>query len=143
MKKTWLLGLASVLLAAGVSAQAPEVTDENERETQPVHKIRVLENPYDIASFYRSSQGSGGDYFSGPGPSSYDFSERYPIAGYYRQRQGRGFGVAGYYSSAAPRRSRLLIGYRRSLGRNADLFLVAPTFLAPIGPLSAAFFDGR
>lgn len=142
MKKTWLLGLASVLLAAGVSAQAPEVTDEDERAPEPVHKIRVLENPYDIASFYRSSQGSGGgDYFSYQ--PSYDFSERYPIAGYYRQRQsGRGFGVAGYYSGA-PRRSRMLIGYRRSLGRNADLFLIAPTFLAPVGPLSAAFFDGR
>ena len=42
------------------------------------------------------------------------------------------------YSSSRPRFS---VGYRRRIGENGDLFLFAPTFLSPIGPLTDAFFD--
>ncbi len=131
------VGLASLvlMLAAGAArAQAPE-SDEPE-QPEPVRKIRVLENPYDIASFYRSSQGDE-RYFSYQAP--YDFSDRYPIAAAYRQRHTRrSFTFAPFWTNGT-RRSRL--GYRRARGSNADLFLIAPTFLAPVGPLTSAYFE--
>lgn len=143
MRKAVLGGLALALMAGAAVAQEPgedeAVPDERayDERAEPVRHIRVLENPYDIASFYRSSQGSFLDYRPEGG------SERYPIASYYRARGGadrRGyapFWTNGYSS----RRPRFLIGYRHRIGENGDLFLFAPTFLSPIGPLTDAFFD--
>jgi hypothetical protein len=85
-------------LVGGTSAQEAE-NEQPRREPATTHK--VLQNPYDIASFYRSSQGQ-----------SY-------------------FGYAGEDALASR--------YRRSIGQNGDLFLFAPVFLAPIGPLAGAF----
>jgi hypothetical protein len=120
--------LPIVLLAGSVFAQErPEARDDEEKGRQ---QIRVLENPYDIASFYRSSQGFG---FNPPMAA-----ERYPIASYYRSHQTSAYGFAPFwnrgYSSRGP-----VLGYRRSIGQNGDLFLFAPTFLAPVGPLSGEF----
>ncbi len=134
MKKLGLIALV-LLLGAGTS-RAQALDDEETQPQEPVRKIKVLENPYDIASFYRSSQGEE-RYFGYQAP--YDFSDRYPIAAAYRSRQTRrGFAFAPFWTHGG-RQPRLVVGYRRSLGSNADLFLIAPTFLAPVGPLSSAF----
>ena len=160
MSKTAFLGcLALVLFAGTVGAQenAPpadqpqqdemmqedrildEMTEYEERTVDPRPKIKVLQNPYDLASFYRSSQGGFLDYR----PEGSYGQDRYPIASYYRLRGAgdrRGyaqFWTNGYSSS----RPRFTVGYRRRIGENGDLFLFAPTFLSPIGPLTDAFFD--
>jgi hypothetical protein len=163
MGKTAFLGsLALALLAGAASAQEPPppadehglAQDERAyddqgaydeaRAPQPVLQIRVLENPYDLASFYRSSQGGNFLDYRPEGASSAD---RYPIASYYRQ-QGSGYrsGYApfwtngyGYGDGYASARSGLTLTYRQRIGENGDLFLFAP-FLSPIGPLTDAFF---
>ena len=150
MTKTASLGsLALALLAGAVGAQenAPAADDPqqdeatlDERATDPRPRIRVLENPYDLASYYRSSQGGG---FLDYRPEGSAYQDRYPIASYYRLRSSgdrRGYGpfwTNGYSSS----RPRFMVGFRRRIGENGDLFLFAPTFLSPIGPLTDAFFD--
>jgi hypothetical protein len=143
-KVAWLAVAALSVMATGALAQEPEEREGEEARREPVRKIRVLENPYDIASFYRSDQGRGLDGYDGV-PEQTD---RYPIAGYYRSRQSRRlFGYSafwnnGYGYGGTRRRLPLVVGYRRSIGENGDLFLFAPTFLAPVGPLSGAFLGG-
>src|SRR4029450_5147188 len=93
MRRKLLLVALVGLTAMGGSvraSRAAEDGDEVERP-EPVRKIKVLENPYDIAPFYRSSQDEGYGYWApepGYAPSGY-FGEpggsgRYPIASYYR-----------------------------------------------------------
>jgi hypothetical protein len=138
MKTTALLAGLALALAAGV-ARAQEPAPDEEARPQPRRTtIRVLENPYDIASFYRSHQG---DYF-GYQPSG--TSERYPIAGFYRQDGGRGYGYSRFWSGGYSGRNRagLVLGYRRRIGDNGDIYLFAP-FLAPVGPLSGVFLGER
>jgi hypothetical protein len=151
MTKTAFLGsLALVLLAGAVGAQenTPPADDpqqdevaQDERATDSRPQIKVLGNPYDLASYYRSSQGGG---FLDYRPEGSSYQDRYPIASYYRLRSSgdrRGYGpfwTNGYSSS---RRPRFVVGFRRRIGENGDLFLFAPTFLSPIGPLTDAFFD--
>ena len=138
MKMMLLAGL--VLGLAAVSARAQEPAEDQEARPEPVRKIRVLENPYDIASFYRSHQGEG-DYF---GLQAVGTGERYPIAGFYRQNGGRGYGYSQFWTSGYSGRSRrgLTLGYRRRIGDNGDIYLLAP-FLAPVGPLSGIFLGER
>jgi hypothetical protein len=165
MRKTAFLGsLAFALLAGAVGAQEkappadepqdPVAQDERaydeERALQPLHDIRVIENPYDLASYYRSSQ-SGGFYDYRPEGGAYP--DRYPIASYYRQRpSGYGYGYgpfwtngysnaysSGYSNGHYPGRPGFVVTYRQRIGENGDLFLFAP-FLSPIGPLTDAFF---
>ena len=62
MRTTSLAALAAVLMAAAASAQEaqPEaVATEEEQEMAPETRrpLRVLTNPYDISSFYRSAEG--------------------------------------------------------------------------------------
>jgi hypothetical protein len=134
------------LLAAAASAQeapeAPAAEEDADEVAQPDtrRKIRVLENPYDISSFYRSSDG----LVFGPEGGA---SEKYPIAGFYRQRGGSGaYGYSQFWSNgySGGRRGRapLVIGFRRAIGENGDLFLFAPAILGPVGPLTGVFFDG-
>ena len=135
--KTALLAGLALALAAGV-ARAQEPTQEEETPPTPRRTIRVLENPYDIASFYRSHQG---DYFGYQAPGA---AEPYAIAGFYRQNGGRGYGYSHFWSSGYSGRNRsgLALGYRRRIGDNGDLYLFAP-FLAPVGPLSGVFLGER
>jgi hypothetical protein len=147
--------VALTLTAGAAWAQdVDEAREEDEREAvrrddaqredvrrEPVRRIRVLEHPYDIASFYRSHQGDAFGYGYEPAPAPGD---RYAIAGYYRSRQGGrtsypAFWYGGYGQSR--RRQPLVVGFRRSIGEHGDLFLFAPTFLAPLGPLTGAFFE--
>jgi hypothetical protein len=133
----WLVAAAAIAGTGWAQDARPE-GDEQTRE--PRRKIRVLQNPYDLASFYRSSQQ---DPYFGYMPEPSEPSGPYAIAAYYRQgAHGHysGFWSHGYgYGYMAPRTG-MVLGYRRSIGENGDLFLFAPTFLAPIGPLSASFF---
>ena len=134
IKRMTLLA-ALVLGLAAASARAQEPAEDEDARPEPKRQIRVLENPYDIASFYRSHQG---DYFGYQAPG---MSERYPIAGFYRSRQTTPYGYAPFWNHGyGYRRSGVVAGYRRRIGENGDLFLFAPTFLAPIGPLNGAFF---
>jgi hypothetical protein len=133
--------------AAGAVAQETEpVTAEEARteEVQPARKkIRVLEDPYDIASFYRSRQTRRGMFLG------YDDEEQalgrvsedpYAIAGYYRSRQRSGaYGYSRFWSSGYGGGHGRRHGFARRIGRNGDLFLFAPTFLAPVGPLTGVF----
>jgi hypothetical protein len=138
------LVLASGTLFAQEPAERPDgavqddeaAADDAAVRPEPLHKIRVLQHPYDLASFYRSHQGEGlGDA---------DYTQRYPIASFYRSRQtnpyrdfwASGYGAAGYGAQNARGRSL----FRRRIGENGDLFLFAP-FLAPVGPLSGAFLE--
>jgi hypothetical protein len=139
MKPTKMLLLAGLVLGfAAVTARAQEPAEDEEARPEPVRKIRVLENPYDLASFYRSHEG---DYFGLQAPGA---GERYPIAGFYRQNGGRGYGYSRFWTSGYSGRSRggMTLGYRRRIGDNGDIYLLAP-FLAPIGPLSGAFLGER
>ena len=112
---------------------------------QPALRIRVLQNPYDIASFYRSG---GGNPFYGGGENVSErrgnaYHDPYSIASYYRSsQQGPGYGYSQFWSSGYSGRVR---GdrYRRRIGENGDLFFFAPAILAPIGPLSEVFLGGR
>jgi hypothetical protein len=160
--KPWLLAGLMVLGGPAVAAWAQETPDraaeeeaavseqtgDEEAAPAPRRQIRVLHDPYQIASFYRAR---GGNLFS------YDpRSEPYPIAGFYRNRQstgyGPGYGAAygpgygpgyggGFWSMGYGERDRrgLVLGFRRSIGEHGDLFLIAPTFLAPLGPLTNVF----
>ena len=131
MLKKLAFAVLGVALLGGV-ARAQEAEDEEIRR-EPVRKIKVLENPYDIASFYRSSQGES--YF---GYEQGQADSRYPIAGFYRSRQSS-YGYAPFWNHGyGYRRGGTSVGYRRRIGENGDLFLFAP-FLAPLGPLNGAF----
>jgi len=153
-RKLLLVAIVGLTAMGGFvrASRAAEDGDEEERR-EPVRHIKVLENPYDIASFYRSSQGEGYGYWGpGPGYEPYDyFGEpgergRYPIASYYRNDLSPGpggysrFWTFGY--SSGYRRANAVVSYRRSIGQNGDLFLMTP-FLAPVGPLTGVFFEGR
>ena len=138
IKTTALLAGLALALAAG-AARAQEPAEDEDTRPQPRRTtIRVLENPYDIASFYRSHQG---DYFGYQAPGA---GERYPIAGFYRLNGGHGHGYSRFWSQGYSGRSRsgLVLGYRRRIGDNGDLYLFAP-FLAPVGPLSGVFLGER
>jgi hypothetical protein len=106
-----------------------------EADAAPRRMIRVLQNPYDLASFYRSTQ----DPWGVPRPLPSD--PAYALASFYRSdRSGpivppwAAFWAGGY----APRPTGYL-GYRQSIGENGELFLAVP-FLAPVGPMCGAFF---
>jgi hypothetical protein len=124
----WVVG--AVLVAAAVSAQ--EASEDAEPRREPTRRIKVLHNPYDLASFYRSSP-SAPVYFGGPIVESRE--SRYPIAGFYRQ--GGGQGRYSQFWSSSPAGSRRGVAPRRvrRVGP-AELCLLAPTFLAPAAPFT-------
>jgi hypothetical protein len=152
MQRVFAATLALGVLVGGAAAQEPPTPSEepeaarkadegtDEEREEPRRPLRVLENPYDLASFYRSSQ-AGTVYFGEQGGRD----PRYPIAGYYRTQQyANPYGYAPFwsvgYGSRDRGQGRGVIGYRRSIGENGDLFLFAPTFLSPVGPLTGVFF---
>jgi hypothetical protein len=154
MRKLALFASLSLVLGVGV-ARAQDATDE-EATPRPEERrhIQVLSDPHDIASFYRSSQES---VFYGPLEAPYTLdsngpaASRYPIASFYRN-EGRAnlygysrFWTNGYgWGAAHPLRGPASYGrFGRRIGQNGDIFLMAPTFLAPIGPLTGGAFQGR
>src|SRR5262245_14052781 len=149
MKTTAILaGLVLSLAAATARAQEttppqPPQPPDDEEQVLPRKTIHVLENPYDIASFYRSHQAEeyfGYQYPGMVGPGGYG---SYPISGYYRQGGAHGFGFSRFWSFGYAHRAGAFPRFRRRIGDNGDLYLIAP-FLAPVGPLSGAFLgDGN
>jgi len=120
----------SLTAVAGATAQeaAPEAT---ETDTRPA--IRVLKNPYEISSFYRSGESPLGPWAGLPNDPAYR------IADFYRSPRSA-YGWSAFWTNGyAAARPAPLRPYRRSIGENGDLFLAVP-FLAQVGPISGAFF---
>jgi hypothetical protein len=155
MRKLALFVSAALVVAvAGVGvARAQDAADERETaKPEERRHIQVLDDPHDIASFYRSSQAP---VFYGPLGAPYPaesngLAGRYPIASFYRN-EGRSslygysrFWTSGYGWGASPRPLRgtgTWGRYGRHIGQNGDIFLMAPTFLAPVGPLTGVFLE--
>ena len=120
-----LLTIALAALAQVAFAQDKPATDTSteirptEEETAaPRHSIRVLHNPYDLASFYRSGGSAPGGW------AGLANDPTYAIAGFYRQGGSRSsrYGWSAFWTNGYSARR--------------------PTpFLAPVGPISGAFFD--
>lgn len=147
--RTTMVALAVLAVTAGAVAQekaaeerktvpAAQAQEGEESRETPRPSIRVLQNPYDLSSFYRSGESPLGPWAGLPNDPSYR------IADFYRSHQGGYPGTAhGWsafwtngYRAARPAPFR---PYRRTIGENGDLFLAVP-FLAPVGPISGAFF---
>jgi len=130
------IAIACILSLAAAGAMAQEATETKDtqetKEQAPRPAIRVLKNPYDLASFYRSGESPLGPWAGLPNDPAYH------IADFYRSHQAYGWAAfwTNGYSAARPAPLR---PYRRSIGENGDLFLAVP-FLAPVGPISGAFF---
>jgi hypothetical protein len=146
---TTMAALAVLALAAGAAAQdkqpegtqkAPTVQSQEPDESReaPRPAIRVLRNPYELSSFYRSGESPLGPWAGLPADPAYK------IAGFYLSHQGGypgvSYGWSAFWTSgySAPRPAPFR-PYRRTIGENGDLFLAVP-FLAPVGPISGAFF---
>ena len=78
-----LLSGAAVARAHAQEPAAPVDEREKAANEAPRH-LQVLQNPYDISSFYRSSQSPAGFGYEPMAPS------RYPIAGFYRSQHAPG-----------------------------------------------------
>jgi hypothetical protein len=147
--RTAMAALAALALAAGATAQdrqsegiqtAPTVQAQEPEASRDVPRpaIRVLRSPYDLSSFYRAGESSLGPWAGLPADPAYG------IAGFYRAHEGgtpgASYGWSAFWTSGygAPRPAPFR-PYRRTIGENGDLFLAVP-FLAPVGPISGAFF---
>jgi hypothetical protein len=149
--KFWMVLAGLMVLAAPLAAQERDdreaVADDQEQEEsrpEPAFRLKVLDNPYDISSFYRSS-GSGRGFLLDDGSerAGNAYRDPYAIASYYRGGgQRSGYGYSQFWVSGYSGRSRGL-RYRRHIGENGDLFFFAPAILAPVGPLSEVFLGGR
>jgi hypothetical protein len=135
-----MLAAAVLVLAPGVvwSQEAPAEGGGDTERTRPLRTIRVLQDPYDLASFYSARPGAPG--VTPPVPDD----PAYALASFYRSRPGGPIAGPGPWMWAAfwahgygALRPTPFVGYRRRIGENGDLFLAVP-FLAPVGPLSGA-----
>ncbi len=147
MRRLGFLAVALVVASGTARAQEAEepeaAAEERTRDRRP--EIRVLHDPYELASFYRN-ENQGGFFATA--------ADRYPIASFYRGGVSRsgysrfwtsGYGPRPYAVGVLPYGGRYdgprALDYRSRIGENGDLFLLAPTFLAPVGPLSDVFFS--
>jgi len=140
--RTTMVALAFLALATAVSAQertpdsTPAALPEEKEAAAPRPAIRVLQDPHDISSFYRSGESPLGPWAGLPNDPAYG------IADFYRAHDGGYPGAAHGWSQfwtngyRAPRPAPFR-PYRRTIGENGDLFLAVP-FLAPVGPISGA-----
>jgi hypothetical protein len=139
MKKAMLALLAVALGAGPIWAQeAGTEAEDREERARPLRTLRVLQSPYDLASFYSARPGAPG--VTPPVPDD----PAYALASFYRSRPSGTSDPGPWlwapfwaYGYGAPRPAPL-VGYRHRIGENGDLFLAVP-FLAPVGPLSGAF----
>ena len=127
--------LAAFLCLAGLPAFAQGTrTDDGQRAPKPRKSIRVLQHPYDIASFYRSHDsgpyGVAPDPYFGLHPAGAPGTDPYAIASFYRG--GTGF-YAPYWTSDAPRYHR---GGARARRPRGEVFGFFPTVFAPALPLA-------
>ena len=101
---------------------------QEEQVQAPRKKIRVLEDPYQISSFYRSHQGQATvfGYDDPVAPLGRVSENPYAIAGYYRNRQVSGYGYSQFWSSGYGNARGRRFGYGRRIGVHGDLFLIRP-----------------
>jgi hypothetical protein len=149
MTRMAVLALVAGLSAPAIAQEAPEA-DEAPEVAAPRHKIKVLQDPYDLASFYRSDPRPHFSYSPLP-PYALGAQEggfysglraRHGIAGFYRLGGGgrySAFWQSGYAARPLLAPGRYGPAYRETIGENGDLYLLAP-FLAPVGPLAGAFY---
>ena len=147
--RTTMVALAVLTVTSSAVAQDAKTEDEKtappaqsqqveEPREAPRPSIRVLQHPYDLSSFYRSGGSPLGPWAGLPNDPSYR------IADFYRSHEGGYPGTPHGWSAfwtngyRAPRPAPFR-PYRRTIGENGDLFLAVP-FLAPVGPISGAFF---
>lgn len=140
--------LASAVSALAQEQEKPAAESEERTPAAERPQIRVLRDPYDIASFYRSE---GRPYFvyGLPPYTSYStegFHEqqrgRYPIASYYRRGGGGHYSTfwqSGYRARPFVRPGLYGPAFRETIGENGDLYLFAP-FLAPMGAIAGAYY---
>jgi hypothetical protein len=143
-----LLGLMAMVWGTSALAGAQEPADEP-AVNMPRTEIRVLRDPYDLASFYRSGERPYFTYgvpsysaHSGEGGFYAGLRARHSIASFYRQGGGgrySAFWQSGYGARPLVAPGRYGRAYRDTIGENGDLYLFAP-FLAGVGPLAGAFF---
>ena len=135
------------ILAVIMGLSALAGAQDAERETAPPTErleIRVLHDPYDLASFYRSGDRPYFDYGGTPWGGGFYESLRARhagIAGFYRLGGGgrySAFWQSGYGARPLLAPGRYGRAYRETIGENGDLYLLAP-FLAPMGPLAGAY----
>src|SRR5262245_25071150 len=127
------LGLVAVLgLTTWASAQEPATEAERPEPRMPRHEIKVLRDPYDLASFYRAG---GPPYFT-LGVPSYNadrpeegfyasLKASHGIASYYRQGGGgqyAPFWQSGYGARRMIGPGRYGSAYRDTIGENGDLY---------------------
>ena len=100
------------------------VLSRAEKIRPPKRTIRVLQHPYDLASFYSARPGS--PTVTPPVPHD----PAYALAYHYRSRQtgpppgpGPYFWAAFWARGYAAHRPRAFVGYRHSIGEHGDLFL--------------------
>jgi hypothetical protein len=149
MMRARLWGAIGIVLGVTALAAAQEPAADEPEARVPRREIRVLRDPYDLASFYRAG---GPPYFTvgvpayGPQPEEGGFyaglRARHSIASYYRQGGGgqySAFWQSGYGARRALGPGVYGTAYRDTIGENGDLYLFAP-FLAGIGPLAGAYF---
>jgi hypothetical protein len=135
---TWMAGLAAFLLAGGAMAQ--DATDDetaSDKTRSERTQIKVLADPYDLASFYRSGgSGHGFGAFGYDRDGSSYAADRYPISSYYRSTGGESF---GYWRNQSWRRAPLRTARRRAAEqalRHRELYLLVPAFLVPVAPFA-------
>jgi hypothetical protein len=141
---TRLVMLLAVVVAGSGVAAAQEAEPE---APTPRREIRVLQDPYDIASFYRAGDrpyySYGGILGEGGGGFYEGLRARHAgIASFYRQGAGgrySAFWQGGYGARPQLAPGRYGRAYRETIGENGDLYLFAP-FLAPMGPLAGAYY---
>jgi hypothetical protein len=146
------MGRCAAVFAVLVGLTAPATAQEapEPAESAPRREIKVLRDPYDLASFYRSAPRPYFPYAPLPpyGAGAYEggsysgLRARHHIAGFYRH--GGGGRYSAFWQSGYAARPILGPGhygpaYRETIGENGDLYLLAP-FLAPVGPLAGALY---
>lgn len=148
-EKTWLAVFGALLVSGTLAAQEPAARrpatpDPDDEESQAPEEtgrpIRFRANPYDNASpyYYGGSPYRRGGYFEYAPTRSFGH-DRYGFS-YRDRRWTRSYGYLRFWTDGYMARTRgnLRIGYRRQIGENGDLMLLAP-FLAPLGPLTADY----
>jgi hypothetical protein len=162
MRSPWLVIGVSLLLLGPAWAEdevsvhnhldhkeGGQVDDPVDDEAAPRPHLQVLGNPYDLASFYRSSPASFG-YVPpmvarprGPEPAwgATPREDPYSIAAYYRGDRDPA-GYSQYWSHPQASNWRPWPGRGRSAAQSppGEVSLMFPTFLAAVGPLNDGFF---
>src|SRR5437762_6030582 len=99
--RTFAAVAAFALLSGAAAARAQEAPppapadDQEKEQAEAPRQIQVLQSPYEISSFYRSSPGQDGFGYELGARAAASASGPYAIAGFYRSGRGS---MRGAYS---------------------------------------------